>query len=460
MFNNDFYPTPKEVIETMLQGLDLYGKNVLEPSAGKGDIINYCKELGAKVYACEIDLQLKKFVKQSCDVFMTDDFLTLTKEDVSHMDYIIMNPPFSADEKHLLHAWDIAPNNCTIVCLINSETYHNDYSKDRQRLKRLINDYGDYDVLGDVFSQAERKTNVEIGLVRLYTPISEHEFESSYFDLTEEPEYAHQNGLVTYNEVHEIVNRYIAAIKVFDKQAQLALELNNALKGVYVKGDFILQIKDEEDVIQSKETFKINLQRSCWDWIFRKLKMEKYLTTNLQRTMNAFVERQKKVPFTVRNIYKVIELVVVTHHQRMEQAMVDIFDKITMHHKDNRYNREGWATNSHYLLREKFILEDTVYFSKWGSLDWGYNAELLNDFVKVLCFLTATNYDDINQPFKKGWSRGLDNKATNTWYSFGFFEIKFFKKGTGHIKFTNKDLCYRFNKEVARIKGYPLPESL
>jgi hypothetical protein len=34
MFNNDFYPTPKEVIETMLQGLDLYGKNVLDPSAG------------------------------------------------------------------------------------------------------------------------------------------------------------------------------------------------------------------------------------------------------------------------------------------------------------------------------------------------------------------------------------------------------------------------------------------
>ena len=36
----DFYPTPKELGKKMLQGIDLgFISTVLEPSAGKGDLI-------------------------------------------------------------------------------------------------------------------------------------------------------------------------------------------------------------------------------------------------------------------------------------------------------------------------------------------------------------------------------------------------------------------------------------
>lgn len=38
--NADFYPTPKEVIEQMMMGENIVGKTVLEPSAGKGDIVD------------------------------------------------------------------------------------------------------------------------------------------------------------------------------------------------------------------------------------------------------------------------------------------------------------------------------------------------------------------------------------------------------------------------------------
>ena len=40
MFNNEFYPTPKKIIDKMLEGIDFKLVNtVLEPSAGKGDIV-------------------------------------------------------------------------------------------------------------------------------------------------------------------------------------------------------------------------------------------------------------------------------------------------------------------------------------------------------------------------------------------------------------------------------------
>ena len=53
MFNTNFFPTPKEVIERMLLGVDVYNKVILEPSAGKGDIVDFLQENGAKeVIAC------------------------------------------------------------------------------------------------------------------------------------------------------------------------------------------------------------------------------------------------------------------------------------------------------------------------------------------------------------------------------------------------------------------------
>ncbi len=41
MFNKNFYPTPQKLVDKMLECIDLSKiKTLLEPSAGKGDIIN------------------------------------------------------------------------------------------------------------------------------------------------------------------------------------------------------------------------------------------------------------------------------------------------------------------------------------------------------------------------------------------------------------------------------------
>ena len=44
------------------------------------------------------------------------------------------------------------------------------------------------------------------------------------------------------------------------------------------------------------------------------------------------------------------------------------------------------------------------------------------------------------------------------WYDFGFFEVKGFKKGTGHFKFKSQDVWAKFNQRIAKLKGYPLPQ--
>ena len=51
MFNPDFFPTQPDVAALMLDPLDLRGKTVLEPSAGKGDLVRECLTRGAAVNA-------------------------------------------------------------------------------------------------------------------------------------------------------------------------------------------------------------------------------------------------------------------------------------------------------------------------------------------------------------------------------------------------------------------------
>lgn len=98
IFNRDFYPTPVEVIEKMLIGVDIGGKIILEPSAGSGNIVDYLNNRGAKkVIACETVEKLRRILGGKCDI-IADDFLTVTSEQISHIDLIVMNPPFSADE--------------------------------------------------------------------------------------------------------------------------------------------------------------------------------------------------------------------------------------------------------------------------------------------------------------------------------------------------------------------------
>lgn len=61
IFNRDFYPTPVDVIERMLIGVDISGKIILEPSAGSGNIVDYLNSRGAKkVIACEMVEKLRR----------------------------------------------------------------------------------------------------------------------------------------------------------------------------------------------------------------------------------------------------------------------------------------------------------------------------------------------------------------------------------------------------------------
>lgn len=457
IFNKDFFPTPELVIDMMCGGLDFTNKVVLEPSAGSGNILDYVSERGAKTIACENSEQLGIIAKEKSDVFLCNDFLDVTREQISHIDYIIMNPPFSSGDKHILHAWNIAPDGCEIYALCNYETINNRYSRLRGELGNIIKDYGIAENIGDVFTEAERETGIDIGFIRLFKPKSESDDWSDYFSMDEDEAEQQENGVMSYNAVREVVQRYVAACKLYDSVADLGVQMNSLI-GVFGVKELVFNIKSEEKE-KVVDNFKVELRKLCWKWIFSKMNMEKFMTQSLREELNAFTEKQQNVPFTMKNIYKMFEMVIATHGNRMERVYVEVFDKLTKHYHANRYNVEGWKTNSHYMVNQKFILE-SVFELDWsgGTISAKYawrGTETMDDLMKALDYMEGTSYH--TEMTKYGFYNAFKNIHTNIWLDCGHLEIKGFKKGTLHGRFKDRDVWARFNQIVAKSKGYELP---
>ena len=467
--NADFYPTPTDVINTMMLGEDILGKTILEPSAGSGNIVSWLKENGAgEVIACEKDKVLQKLLAGKCEL-ISDDFLSVTSDQVSHIDYIVMNPPFSDGIRHIKHAFDIAPAGCTVISLCNSSNLERRYSSERQELYELVELYGCSECLGTVFDTAERKTNVDVSLIKLYkTGEDEDEFASYFF--SNEDDILNKNeteGIVQYNVVRDMVNRYTSAVKLFDETMEAANKITDVANFSESKFDYVpirfTTVDTRGNAVSiSRQQYKKQLQKYYWRIIFNKLNMDKYATNGLREQINKFVEKQVNVPFTMHNIYQVISMVVQTTGQRMDKALLEAFDLICSFSAENSTAGEKWKTNSNYMINRKFIVPYmTDYDARYSTLNehmrlnYGGNVTRIEDVIKALCYITGTNYDNITNLRDYIYRNNL---SYGTWYEWSFFRIKGFKKGTMHFEFTDEDVWIRFNQQVAKQRGWVLPK--
>ena len=479
--NPDFYPTPKEVIDRMMMGENVIGKVILEPSAGSGNIVDWLKDQGAKeVIACENDEHCQKLLADKCRI-IADDFLTVTSDMVSHVDMIVMNPPFSKGAEHILHAFEIAPAGCTIIALCNYDSVnpHHYYSRNRE-LFDVIELSGFTENLGDVFSHAERSTDVNIALVKLFKEgVGDNEFDGYMFDQTDTDALNanETEGLVQYNVIRELVNRYVSAVKMFDDVMSAAKKINETAKATDEQYDNppiefrAVSTHDNRTVTVSREEYKKQLKKYYWAVIFQKMRMKKYETQSLREQMNRFIEKQENVPFTMANVYKVLDMIIQTHGQRMHKALIESFEHICSFSAENSTAGEKWKTNANYMVNRKFIVPYMCDGYTWEYASGysmarrqvgrryvctsGSSVDKMSDVSKALCYLTGRDYNDIG-PLPQEYN---DVKVEwGEWFIWGFFRCKAFKKGTMHFEFLDEDVWFKFNEEVAKTKGWSLPK--
>lgn len=492
---NGFYPTPKKLIEKMLSGLDFTMiKSILEPSAGKGDIVDELRkkeQLYSSTYnkfsfdidCIEIDQNLQYILKGKNYRVVHNDFLTYNT--MKEYDLIIMNPIFSNGCKHVLKALEMQKRNGgAVVCLLNAETLKNPCSNERLDLQRKLTEYGaKIEFIQDAFLDAERKTAVEIALVKVQLP--EVHRESFILDglrkaqERKEFEEREETQLINSDFFKAIVNQYqlevnagIKLIKEYYAMRPFILTefgKDEKTNETIQKGGCILSLDISKNKNHYSNKLSVNeyireVRGKYWSALFENKKFIGQLTGNLRHDYYNKVEELKDYDFSLYNIYELKIEMQKKVVKGIENTIIELFDELSnKHHWYNEMSKNiryynGWKTNKAWIINKKVIIPlngfDDWYVSKFYPTNYKV-VEKLQDIEKCFNYLDGglTEAVDLEEALKFAEEYG-ETKDIQLKY----FAVTFYKKGTCHITFNNEELLKKFNIFGSQHKGW-LPPS-
>lgn len=504
MFDHEFYPTPKPIIRKMLEGInrrDLDSITILEPSAGRGDIVDYLKGdisdeySKMKIYVCEIDKDLQYQLQSKGYRLISEDFLEYNGD--HYFDLIIMNPPFSSGADHFLKAWEILEEG-SLICLLNAETIRNPYSEKRSLLEKIINDNGGtVEIIENGFSNAERATDVDVALIKVKKVAKGKSKLNFNFESGNESNAYNLEESMFKNEVavRDVVGNMMIQFENLKEMYVEHLKIEDGLK-FYSNGLFESSLRNIFEVIEeSKKEVRLDeesdlnrnrklynefcdrMKYEIWKTVINKMGMERYLTNNVRKNFSAFIEQQGAMEFTKENVMNLIKTIFANTKNIMETAITDVFDIFTKYHDENRCHVEGWKTNNSWKVNRKVILP---YFvdATWGgyyhtnSNKWSEYS----DIERVMCYLTGKNYDEFSELVKEceystkerdrfykmeSLSHAISNVkiGDSGLKDSEFFTFRCYKKGTLHITFKDEWLWEEFNLRATDGKKW-LPDEI
>jgi hypothetical protein len=475
---DEFYPTPSRAIAMMVHQQPIHSRmylgSILDPSAGKGDILDYLVNNGKafyrditpdNLYAIEIIPELQIVLAGKGYRVIGDDFLAFNEP--YQFNVILMNPPWSNGADHALQAWNYVAPGGALACILNVETIHNPYSAPRRDLCTLIERYGYTVDIGAIFKEAERRTDAEAILIVLEKPEADTDFlKDIHFDTeagASENVDIPDNALARADWIQALVDRYNAAISVIEQRHKLTKQLWMYMDGIWTSG--------QQESISEPLNAQINrVKEAYWLYVFEKTLVSDKATSVFKKNFETIRSQQSNMAFTYKNVVTVLETILQNFDEMMKQCIVNVFDEITRYHKKNIVYHEGWVTNKAHRIAKKIIHPRGVKFEpKWGSWSTDYHEyEFFRDLDKACCVLTGLRYEDLRRPYTYNdthtpartvcdaledhhrhntghWSDEFDSK---------FFTIRCYKKGTVHLVFKDESLWQRFNQVAAEGKGW------
>ncbi|MCL2776263.1 MAG: DUF4942 domain-containing protein [Oscillospiraceae bacterium] len=480
----EFYPTPQSLIDKMLDGIDFkLIETVLEPSAGTGNIcdavnqklksakdiyISRDDEYRGDIDCIEIDADLRGILKGKKYRVAHDDFLMY--ESKKKYDLIVMNPPFSDGDRHLMKAIDLLePYGGNIVCLTNSETIKNPYTNIRKTLVRRLNEYDAViEYLDGEFENAERKTNVEVALIRINIPAKENSLILDHLEIAKERKHDDfiDPAAVTQSDfIQAIIEKYNfeinAGVHLIQEYTRLQPYILDRLGDEPYKKP-ILKLEVEHGGNDGLVNGYIKHTRlKYWNALFENKEFTRSLTYNLRSELYSIIGELSEYEFNYHNIMEMrIELNKKTV-QGIEDAIIGLFDELS--HKYSWYGEtsqnihyyNGWKTNTAYKINRKVVIPMKTFDDIWKKFSYRYDiSSKLSDIEKCLAFLDG----DISSSVSTDKALGY---AEDAWISKNieckYFKVTFYKKGTCHLTFTNEQLLDKFNIYGSQRKNWLPP---
>lgn len=456
IFSDSFYPTPSNLIYKMLEWVDINNSRILEPSAGKGDILDKIKSMSMygrqKLYAIEIEPELQDILRGKGYKVLDSDFLQYDGD--IDFNLIIANFPFSNGDEHFLKAWNLLKNG-QIVCLLNAETIKNPYSEKRKLIERIISDNGGkVEYIQNAFTDAERKTNVEVALIRISKVTVQKEFEFEGMGDRENINFQEafaNNGIQTQDVIGNIVREYNTAKELYAKWLQYidqATKIAKSISDNHELKPFDIA-RDCNNVNERVTKYTECIKYGVWNKLIKAIGAEKFMTSKVREDFHKWMQDQGNIALTKNNIEAFIQNLFKKSGSIMDSTIQEVFDDFTKYHEENRVYIEGWKTNSSWKVNKKVILPYRIRSNWWTS----YTAERTDDIDKVMCYLTWKPIESIVTIQKWVSEHDPGEEFTTT-----FFKCRYYKKQTLHITFLDSKLHDDFTMKAVYGKGWLPPK--
>lgn len=469
----------------MVEKIDGHPDKILEPSAGKGDIVEGLNKgrhgglYGHRQYddisAIEIDKDLRATLRGKHIKVIDTDFLQFSGPD--KFDLIIANPPFNGGANHLLKAIDIMYSG-QIIFLLNAETIRNPHTRTRQALVQKLDELSaDIEYIENAFKSAERPTGVEIALVdiRIKRQVEDDIFrgcddQAAQFDETFNETHEVTTGkripelVAEYNQIiHLCTDTIVGYFKNYKKICQY-VALNREPDKYYTAPNDMTEAmrKQVNDMLMA-------VRKDFWQKTLNLPDVEKRMTAKKLKEFEVLVEERCDMDFTEGNIRNFVLNLIESYEQTLTEAVLDIFDKFTRHgycsqdiYEKNVHYFDGWKTNSAFKVGPKVIIpiyggygsgpfiDD--YSGKW-DLDYGVHRELNDIDIVMNYFDGMSHFRKISQSIQQAFSHGRSRDIHST-----YFKITCYKKGTIHLTFRDEGILRRFNVVACKGKKWLPPD--
>ena len=496
-----FYPTPSDVAGKLMAGVDWrIVSSVLEPSAGRGDLIEWAKRLCKKtrfhrsrlfgtysidlddIDCVEIDPNLQALLVGKGYRVVHDDFLTYHTR--KRYDLILMNPPFAEGDMHLLHALELCENGGQIACILNAETIRNPFSNRRKALLKVLHKHGaSIRFVERGFSHAARRTNVDVALINVNIPAANED--TTIWDNLKKAREEHLeanvlNEVAPANQVERLIREYdllcsagIQLMRVYNGVSDRIMcssdsNHNRPIIGLVVDGD-----KTNKCGAGHVNTFLRAARARYWRELFDLPELRQKMTSAMQDEYHSTIERMKDYEFSQFNIQQVVNQIMSQIVTGVEEAIVKCFDKLSAEHSyhsdvqnENVHYYNGWKTNKAHYVNAKCIIPTYGCFARGYKPDkHGRYKDTLEGLDARGCFQVlddlekALDYLDKGETPATDLSRMLQYAANDgrTTVNCKYFAVTFYKKGTCHIKFHDQKIVDRLNIYVGRQRAWLPP---
>jgi len=464
--NKTFYPTPKKLADKMIWKINGNPVKILEPSAGKGDLIEYFNNRHKydhhrlDISAIEIDHDLQATLRGKKIKVIDSDFLAFAGAD--KFDLIIANPPFDDGDKHLLKAIDILYRG-QIVFLLNAETLKNPYSNTRKELaSKLAKLNADIEYIPNAFLDAERKTGVEVALISI---VIERAVENDLFAGANDkashisPEIEENNELTTRRAVEDLVAEYNQVVQIgIDTIVGYFRNYRKIGKYIGINEEADKNYSSRSEDMTGKMQVQVNhllkvIRKDFWMRTLDLKDVSSRLTSKKREEFDHQVNQRCDMDFTAANIRQFILNLMAGHEKTLTEAVLDVFDKFTIEnsytgglYNDNIHLFNGWKTNNAFKVGKRVIIPVRAsYGNPWvGYSGWklDYKAsEQLRDIDLVMNYFDGMeSYLSLNKAIDDAFSRNQSSSIKST-----YFTATVYKKGTIHLRFNDENILRRFN---------------